>query len=54
MSYVREAALLVKQEQLTLSESKAKENAIGAEHIAEQEKEKAKASEALTRRNLYV
>ena len=54
VSYVREAALRVKQEQLTLSESKAKENAIGAEHIAEQEKEKAKASEALTRRNLYV
>jgi serine/threonine protein kinase/WD40 repeat protein/Leucine-rich repeat (LRR) protein len=61
ISYVREAALRVKQEQLTLSERKAKEeerkakeNAIGAEHIAEQEKEKAKASEALTRRNLYV
>ena len=54
VSYVREAALRIKQEQLTLSESKAKEQAIGAEHVAELEKEKAKASETLTRRNLYV
>jgi len=54
VSYFREVAFRVKQEKLTLSESKAKE----AEHEARleerQAKENAKASEALMRRNLYV